>query len=87
MTPQAIEAEYWAWHYEENKTGEEFDDDDEGASDAYLQQIIAEAEAAEAAAAARGEQPAESSAPVAVKPVKQPVAQVEIDPDDWGPEE
>jgi hypothetical protein len=86
MTPHAIAAEYWAWHYEENKTGVEFDDD-EGASDAYLQQIIAEAEAEEAAAAARGEQPAESAPPVAEKPAKQPFAQAEVDPDDWGPEE
>ncbi len=84
MTPHALAAEYWAYHYEENKTGEEFDDDDEGAADAYMQQIIAEAEAA---AAARGEQPAESTAPVAAKPVKQPVEQVEVDLDDWGPEE
>jgi len=62
-------------------------DADAWADDAYMQKIIAEAEAEEAAAAARGEQPAESSAPVAAKPVKQPAAQVEVDPDDWGPEE
>jgi hypothetical protein len=87
MTPLMVEAEYWAYNYQESKASVEFDDDDEGASDAYLQQIIAEAEAEEAAAAARGDQPAESAAPVAAKPVKQPVEQVEVDPDDWGPEE
>jgi len=86
MTPQAIEAEYWAYTYEENKSGIEFDDDDENAASDYMAQIIAEAEAAEAAAA-RGEQPAESAAPVVAKRAKQPVAQVEVDLDDWGPEE
>ena len=84
MTPQAIEAEYWAYTYEENKSGIEFDDDDENAASDYMAQIIAEAEAA---AAARGEQPAESAAPVVANPVRQPVAEVEVDPDDWGPEE
>jgi hypothetical protein len=54
ITPEEIEAEWWAVHYEQNTTGMEFDDDDEGAADAYLQTIIREAEAAEAAVAATG---------------------------------
>jgi len=72
MTDEDIEAEYWAYHYQSGKTGEEFEDEDEGAADDYMAQIIREAEAEEAAAAAAaaagGSQPTD-------------------DPGDWGPEE
>lgn len=90
MTPQAIEAEYWAYEYEENKSGIEFENDDENAHSDYLAAIIAEGEAAEAeaaaAAAARGEQP-EPVETVATRVIEGPVAKEEVDLDDWGPEE
>ena len=61
MTDGEIEAEWWAYHYQEGKTGEEFDDDEENAASDYLAQIEREAEAEEAAAAAAagGTQPTE----------------------------
>jgi hypothetical protein len=93
MTPLAVEAEYWAFHYQESKATVEFDDDDENAASDFLAQAERDWEehekkmAAEAAAKAeRGEQP-EEAAPVAAKPFNQPVEQVEADADDWGPEE
>jgi hypothetical protein len=93
ITPEEIEAEWWAYHYEENKSGIEFDDDDENAHVDYLAQAERDWEeyekkmaAEKAAKAERGEQP-EEAALVSANPVNQPVAQVEADPDDWGPEE
>jgi hypothetical protein len=55
MTEEDIEAEWWAYHYQNSKASVEFDDDDENAASDYLAQVNAEAEAAEAAAS--GEQP------------------------------
>ncbi|MFM0165769.1 hypothetical protein PQR39_35735 [Paraburkholderia sediminicola] len=59
MTDEDIEAEWWAYHYQESKSSVEFDDDDENAANDYLAQITAEAEAEEAAAAEGGTQVAE----------------------------
>ena len=93
MTPMAVEAEYWAYHYQESKATVEFDDDDEGAAADFLAQAERDWEelekkmaAEKAAKAERGEQP-EEAAPNAVQTVSQPVAQVEADADDWGLEE
>jgi len=73
MTEGDIEAEWWAYHYQESKASVEFDDDDENASSDFLAQTIAEGEAAEAAAAA------EAANGGSTQPTD--------DPGDWGPEE
>jgi hypothetical protein len=73
MSEEDIEAEWWAFHYQESKASVEFDDDDENASEDYLAQITREAEEEEARAAA------EAASGGATQP--------EADPDDWGPEE
>jgi hypothetical protein len=80
ITPEEIESEWWAVHFELNTATVEFDDDDENAATDYLAEIKRQAEEAEAAAAA-GE-PTPAAAPVAVQ---------EGDPDplesmDLGPE-
>jgi hypothetical protein len=49
MTEEDIEAEWWAYKFQENKSSVEFDDDDENAASDYLTQINREAEEAEAA--------------------------------------
>ncbi len=74
MTEEDIEAEWWAYHYQENKATVEFDDDDENAATDYLAQIKAEAEAAEAAGLETA----------AATPVEQQEPQADPVPDDWG---
>jgi hypothetical protein len=76
MTEEDVEAEWWAYHYQESKASVEFDDDDEGAADDFLARTIAEGEAAEAAEAAAAAAAANGGA-----------TQPTDDPGDWGPEE
>jgi hypothetical protein len=49
-TAEQIEAEWWAYHYEDSTASVEFDDDDENAAEDYKAKIIREGEEAEAAA-------------------------------------
>jgi hypothetical protein len=67
MTPEDIEAEYWAYHVDSKKAGEEFSDDDFSLDD-ELAKIEAEAEAEAAAAPPEAPAPEPESAPL---------------PDDW----
>lgn len=73
MTEEDIEAEWWAYHYQESKASEEYDDDNPDAANDYLAQITREAEEAEAAEAA--------SAAAAAAGVEKDEA---VDPGDWG---
>ena len=90
MTPLAVEAEYWAFHYQESKATVEFDDDDENAASDFLAQAERDWEEHEkkmaAEKAAKGDSPvaAEERAP---EPDSQPAETPVADPEDWGPEE
>lgn len=90
MTPMAVEAEYWAYHYQESKATVEFDDDDEGAAAGFLAQAERDWDELEkkmaAEKAANGDAPAPSDE-AASDPVERPTEPPAIDPDDWGPEE
>ena len=90
MTPMAVEAEYWAYHYQESKATVEFEDDDENAHVDYLAQAERDWEDHEkkmaAEKAANGDATAPSDKP-ASDPLERPAEPPAIDPDDWGPEE
>lgn len=81
MTPEEIEAEFWAYHYDSNSATVEFDDDDEGAAMDYLAQVKAEAEAEEAAATARGEAPEPVAAGEVSETQAEPATAPTEDPD------